>query len=272
MVITLAFVAGREVIIPHLQEELVRVDWIKDAKNPNEVRRYQRQDGEGNHIFIGEYRVFDRKMIKVHVTTYYPPGSDGRRATRQRIYASEGHWGRDERDGRDRWFLSDGTVTLYAPDGSPVGTTLRFREDGVRVLHPGENPNGPMEFVSDLSPVQVRPHSDEERYYSTAQLRQTLERTPDTGGLATRYYQRYSSPLNIFVLLLLGLPFALSGRGRNAFHSVAFGAVVCFAYVVVMIYCSRLGDDGTIPAWAAAWLPVIVFGPVGALLLDGVPT
>jgi len=273
MGICLLYIANREVVIPGLQQELLQVEWLKKAKNPNQVYRFVRRDSQGNDIRIGEYRVFDRKMFKVNITTYHPAASGSERPLpKQRIYASEGHWRRDARDGQARWFLSNGTVTLYNPDGLSSGRSVRFGEEGVRVLRPGEKPAGETEFVSDLHPSQIRSHTAEREYYSTGRLREVMEDYPGLASLATSYYQRFSSPVGIFVLLMLGLPFALTGRGRSTFHSVGIGVAVCFAYMVVMVYCLRLGGDSSIPPWTAAWLPVMIFGPVGLLLLDSVPT
>jgi len=269
----LLYVANRELVIPRLLDELVEGDTILASRNPDVVFRFQRRDGLGNDFFIREYRVFARKMLVVNITTYYPPEEAGGHHTpAQRIIASEGRWRRDT-DGRERWLLSHGRVVFYQPDRTPADRpVLRFGEDGFRIRGADEKPQGETEIVSDLHPRQIRRHSQEMEYYSTAQLAELIRQSPGQHGLKTSYHRRFASPAAVIVLLMLGLPFALRGYGRSVFRSIGIGMFLCFVYYAADVFCLFLGVGGSLPPAAAAWLPVLIFGPLGFYLLDTVPT
>jgi len=243
------------------------------SRNPDTVYRFQRRDGLGNDFFIREYHVFARKMLDVNITTYFAgTEAEGRHVPSRRIYAAEGAWRRDS-DGRERWLLSRGRITFYQIDRTPAPRpVLEFGEDGVRLRQPGETAQSETEVISDLQPRQIRPHSEEVEYYGTGRLGQLVRANPSRADLATSYHRRYSSPVAIVVLLMLGLPFALRGYGTSTFRSIGVGVVLCFVYYVADAFCLSLGVAGVLPPAAAAWLPVLVFGPLGFYLLDSVPT
>lgn len=271
--LSLLYLANREWVIPRLVERLVQGDTIMASRNPDVVYYFQRRDGRGNDFTIREYHVFAKKMLDVTITAYYPDdGGPRRHVPSHRIFAREGRWRRDT-DGRERWLLSDGSVTFYEPDRTQTPRpTLRFGEDGLRLRLPGETPNSEAEIVSDLQPLQVRKRSEELQYYSTSQLRRLARASPASTDLATSYYRRWASPAAIIVLLMLGLPFVLRGYGGSGFRGIGIGLLLSFVYYVVDAFCLYLGVGGALPPQAAAWLPVLVFGPLGLYLLDGVPT
>ena len=267
------YVGNREWVIPTLLEPLVEGEDILESRNPDEVGEFQYVDAQGNDFFIRRYHVFAKKMLDVIITTYYQDDeTSGRHVPSRRVAASEGHWRRDA-DGREGWRLSHGKVFFYLPDGTRAPRPpLLFGEDGLRLLQPGESPESDVEFVSSLRPHQVRTRGEEMEYYATGKLAQMMEDSPTRAGLATSYHRRFASPVAVIVLLMLGLPFALSGRGSTTFRSIGLGVFLCFAYYVADAFCLSMGVGGTLPPAAAAWLPVLVFGPLGFFLLDSVPT
>ena len=104
---------------------------------------------------------------------------------------------------------------------------------------------------------------------SMAQLSKLLKlnRVPDRKAAMLTRHVRITEPLNGMVMLLVGMPFILSRR-RN----VKASALWCLLMVGVFygfIYLSRCLELP--PVWAA-WLPVLVFGPVAAVMFDAVKT
>ncbi len=82
-------------------------------------------------------------------------------------------------------------------------------------------------------------------------------------GLQTLLHERIiRAPLD-FALILLGLPLVVNRRGRNLFVmiGVAMGTVLAFFFVKSL--CSAMGGSGYLFAPAvAAWIPLIVIGPI----------
>jgi len=86
-------------------------------------------------------------------------------------------------------------------------------------------------------------------------------------ALVTDLYMKLSVPMTCIVFAIIGIPFSLpavrSGR--------AFGVVFCIAliftfYVVASVFRS-FGHGGILPPLAAAWLPNMVFGALGLVLI-----
>ena len=94
-----------------------------------------------------------------------------------------------------------------------------------------------------------------------------LKQVADPRSAVLTKHIRITEPLNSLVMLLVGVPFILS-RERN----VKSSAMRCLCMVGVFytfIYISRYLDLP--PVWAA-WLPVLVFGPIAAIMYDSIKT
>lgn len=269
----LLYVGNREWVIPNLLEHLVQGKDVLESRNPDEVDQFEYRDAQGNDFSIRKYHVFAKKMLDVIIITYYQDKENRERhVPYRRIYARQGHWRRDA-DGREGWSLSRGKVTFYLPDRTRAPEPPRpFGEDGLRILQPGELPEGEAEFVSSLRPHQIRTRGEEMEYYGTGKLGEMMQDFPTRSGLAASYHRRFASPVAVIVLLMLGLPFALSGYGSSTFRSIGLGVFLCFLYYVADALCLSMGVGGTLAPAAAAWLPVLVFGTLGFYLLDSVPT
>jgi lipopolysaccharide export system permease protein len=273
--VALLYVANRELVLPRLLVRLVEGDTVMSHGDTDVVYNFQRRDGVGNDIFIREYHIFAKEMKGIMVTAYFPSEqAQGHHIPARLLRAREGRWQRDA-DGQERWFLYGWQVSFYRPDRTPEPRPPLLpkpADEGLPLRRPGESPRGEGELVTDLEPHQVRNQSDELDYYSTAELARLVRETPASDELAASYHRRFASPAGIVVLLLLGLPFALRGYGASTFRSIGIGIFLCFGYYVADAACLYLGTGGTLPPAAAAWLPVLVFGPVGFYLLDSVPS
>ena len=130
---------------------------------------------------------------------------------------------------------------------------------------------GKLFYASDITIEEMRlresgRHLD---YASSAELMELvdLDRVPDPDGVLLAKHLRMAEPLNILVMLLVGVPFILS-RERNVKASV----MMCLGMSVLFhafVYGSRYFDLS--PVWLA-WLPVLVFGPVAAIMVDSIKT
>ena len=104
---------------------------------------------------------------------------------------------------------------------------------------------------------------------STSQLTRLLElkRVPDMRSALMTRHVRFTEPLNNLVMLLLGLPFILS-RERNIRSSASLCLLMVGTFYVFIYICRYLG----LPATWAAWLPILLFGPIAVVMLDSVKT
>lgn len=131
--------------------------------------------------------------------------------------------------------------------------------------------NGEMFIPSDLSPekIALRQSSNWLDYMSSADLSKLLElhQVSDPEGAMLTKYLRIADPVNNLVMLLLGLPFILS-RERNIKRSAGWCLLVVSIFYAFIYICRYMGME---PFWAA-WMPLVVFGGVAAIMWDLVKT
>jgi lipopolysaccharide export system permease protein len=109
---------------------------------------------------------------------------------------------------------------------------------------------------------------------SFTQLLRILERNPSSAAMyQTLLHGHMSFPLAGLVLLAVGLPFVTSQRrGRKAVERVAVGFLLCVVYFGVDFVTRTLGMQGNLGPLHSAWLPILLFGSLGAVLYASTPS
>jgi LPS export ABC transporter permease LptF/LPS export ABC transporter permease LptG len=80
-------------------------------------------------------------------------------------------------------------------------------------------------------------------------------------------HRKFSIPVACFVFAILGLALGASNRKDGKMASFVLGIGIVFAYYVIMFTAQALTKGFWIPAGLATWLPNIVLGAAGVLLL-----
>ena len=80
-------------------------------------------------------------------------------------------------------------------------------------------------------------------------------------------HKKFSVPAACFVFALLGVALGASHRKDGKLAAFVLGIGVIFAYYVVMFTAESLTKGFWLPAWLAMWVPDIVLGAAGLLLL-----
>ncbi len=122
---------------------------------------------------------------------------------------------------------------------------------------------------------QIEPLPDEMTQF---ELRNFISRKKSIGikpyNYITNYYYRFSSAFSPFVLLLLGLPFALINEGRKKKPIAGIG----IALMLVVLYYSltslflSFGAKHYLPSFLAAWFTNIIFMLTGIYLFTKIKT
>jgi lipopolysaccharide export system permease protein len=119
--------------------------------------------------------------------------------------------------------------------------------------------------------------SRESRWYQFSSSRELLAEMRNPYGttkaeMEVLVHTRLTKPLAMLTLLLLGLPFVLSGMDRRMISLVSMSLVVSLAFQSFCYLCQRLGNVELIPPSLAAWLPVMVFGTLAFGMFDLIKT
>jgi lipopolysaccharide export system permease protein len=75
-------------------------------------------------------------------------------------------------------------------------------------------------------------------------------------------HARVVQPLLDLSLVLLGIPLVLSRGSRNIFLAAGIGGALVGTMMIVTLACHAVGANYLLDATLAAWLPLLIFGPI----------
>lgn len=131
--------------------------------------------------------------------------------------------------------------------------------------------NGRLFYPSDLKveEMALRQTSRWLDYMSTSDLAELikLKKVPDMAAAQLARNTRFTDPINNLIMLLLGLPFILS-RERNIKASASLCLLMVATFMVFIYLCRYVNIEPHL----AAWLPILLFGPIAVVMLDSVKT
>jgi len=127
-----------------------------------------------------------------------------------------------------------------------------------------------------VQPEELFITSQEAPQMSNPQLRSYLIRQQSRGvgniqGFEDEYYKRYSMPLAAFIMTLIGV--SLSSRkvrGGMGLH-LGLGLALSSLYIIFTTLSTTFSVGGVMSAFAAVWLPNVVFLLVGIYLYNTAP-
>jgi lipopolysaccharide export system permease protein len=111
-------------------------------------------------------------------------------------------------------------------------------------------------------------------FASTARLRELLERPEPRrqAKIAVEFHRRVTRPLIGSILVMLGLSVILRNPNRHVFISVGLCLAICVVFYASVLGCKALGTNDIVSPPLAAWLPVLVFGPLTVVWFDAIHT
>jgi lipopolysaccharide export system permease protein len=115
-------------------------------------------------------------------------------------------------------------------------------------------------------------------YLPTWRLLKELDRPGNTqhASLAVVFHMRLTRPVVGIILVLLGLSVILRDQNRNIFISAGLCLILCVVFFASIFACQYLGSTPETSEYIspalAAWLPVIVFGPISFVMFDAIHT
>ena len=109
---------------------------------------------------------------------------------------------------------------------------------------------------------------------STPKLRGLLERAEPRrqSKIAVEFHRRITRPVIGGLLVLLGLSVILWNPNRHVFISTGFCLLICVGFFGLDLACKFLGNNDYVSPPLAAWLPVLVFGPITIASFDAIHT
>jgi lipopolysaccharide export system permease protein len=168
----------------------------------------------------------------------------------------------DEGKPRSGGWLLTGTQPAQLPDGARFDQ-LEMIDDGKFFL---KTPDIDFDSV-------VRAHNWF-IFASTARLYGELQRADSArlASMAVVFHMRLTRPILGMFLVFMGLSVILRDQNRNVFISAGMCLLLCAIFFATNFMCKHLGDNEYISPALAAWMPVLVFGPLSFVLFDAIHT
>ncbi len=210
------------------------------------LKRVALHDSKAGMVRVVRYLLAERVLLNVTVIQ-----TDARGRVRRRVSAARARLD----DGLLK--MKNARVTRYAEDGSPLEIDA-FRKT--------------LAIPSSLEPLDFEALETDMRHTNIFLLMRLARRYPHLRHLQVQFYARLALLLANFVLVMVGLPFALGLLGRSGVLNVGAALLLCFIYFAVTFFFWELGNRGQLSPVTAAWLANILFVSVGATIVDVVRT
>ena len=234
-----------EVVVPHASSRSMEI-WRVDVRKQDPSRFFGREQiwYKGSDC-IYRIKQFDSKDMIMRDPTFY--FFDPSFKLTKRIDGRLALWK------NNRWEVVDGMVLRAQADDS--FSLKRFQAMDLDI------PETPETFVR----TEKKP--EEMDFW---QLKRFAERTRDEGYDATKYFVdldiKVAFPFIIPIMVLIGVPVALSRKTGGAPLAVTLGMGLCFLYLLVLGVSRSVGFAGLLPPFLAAWLSNGVFFFLGVYL------
>jgi lipopolysaccharide export system permease protein len=250
-------VVNQELVIPRIAPVLVT-----DRDDPEGTRElYVQGCYDPNRVHVDGWKAYRREM-EVHrlsVTLPVTPKSEMKHLTADLARYIPPHPGERLSGG---WLMT-GTTPAELPEGS-------FDKDIIEMIDPGRF----FLHVREATFDRVTQGQKTQGFGSTYRLYRLMERT-DAGrmnSLAVTFHMRLTRPIVGLLLVVMGLSIILRDQTRHVLISAGLCLAMCAVFFAVVFAGKFLGTGDYVSPAMAAWLPVLIFGPIAIALYDAIHT
>jgi len=254
LLLCLVFVLGSlvfsEVVVPYANQ---RVDYIYNVKvKHREIRDYQQQDnlviaGEKGRMYSIKHLDGKKKLMEEVSVDQFNKDF----AMVNQIYAKKALWK------GAYWIFYDGVFRQFSREGTTPIKEERFKE---RIFYLPER-------LDHFCRRQKRPN--EMNYF---ELNNYIAKLTKNGIPAIRekvaLYSKVSFPFSYFIIMLIGIPFALHTSKSGKVMGFALSIFICFFYWGMFSVGKAIGENRVLPPALAAWFANIIFGFLGLVLIS----
>lgn len=227
-----------------IKEEEIEKEGTLSQKIINDVTLY----GEDNRIYYAKrYDLTEKTLYEIDIRQ-----QDNLKRERITMKADKACW--DTQAGKWRFYK----LVIFHKDtrGQTIGKPI-FKEEVLIEIK-----ESPEDFIR---------HQDESSFMSYRRLKNRIRRL-SAGGYSPHkelidLYRKISFPFANLIVVLLGIPFALSAPRSGALIGIGLSVGIGLLYYGLEAIIIAVGKEGWLPPLAASWLTNIIFSGVGLVLL-----
>lgn len=225
-----------------------------------EAQRFAKTSDRYNFAYAGESgRVY--KITGLHVQTRVAEGVQIERRGSGPDYPSYiASAGTARYDAGRGWTMVRGAMHIITGPQSNITFTFDSLRDKQFTERPEEL------TASPKAPAEMD-------YQELGRFIKAMERSgADVNELRVERMLKIAIPVTSLVILLFGAPLATSTQRGGAAYGIGISLATTVIFLMLIQLTKAIGGKGLIPPDLAAWLPSILFGVMGAILLSRVRT
>jgi lipopolysaccharide export system permease protein len=253
-------VLNQELVLPTIDPDII--ENRGDAKGERELA--VKGGFESNGILVSGDRAYKKDLTIKGFTVVFPntPDFEGLQA----LYAEEAKYRPAGFNGRP---YGGWEMTKVKPAQQPQD--ISRRKDNIL-----ENPVQGKYFLRTTD-IDFRTATRPKNWYQfvpTLSLLDELGRIDHSklSSVAVLFHTRITRPLLGVLLVFMGLSIILRDQNRNVFISTGLCLLLCAVFFLFCFGCKYLGDYEYLTPIIAAWLPILLFGPLSTVMFDAVHT
>jgi lipopolysaccharide export system permease protein len=241
-----------EVIVPYANQ---RVDYIYNVKvKHRKISNYQQQDnlviaGEEGRMYTIKYLDGEKKLMEEVLVDQFNKNA----ALINQIYAKKAVWK------GNYWIFYDGVFRQFDYDQGATIKETKFKE---RIFHLPES-------LDHFCRKQKKPN--EMNFF---ELRDYITKLTKNGIPAIKekvaLHSKLSFPFSCFIIMLVGIPFALQTSKSGKVRGFALSLFICFFYWQMFSVGKAIGENRILSPVLAAWFANLIFGILGFALISKV--
>lgn len=181
---------------------------------------------------------------------------DPQQNIKQKIVALRGVWT------GIAWKFYQCQITDFGDAGIDAPLKIKVYEE--KLMDIKESPEDFLKQRLDVTSMNIRQLKDYIDRFSKSGATKALN------SMRVDLHQKIAYPFGNFVIVLIGLPFALMIRGRKsgAFASVGVAFILGFLYYVANAVALAFGKSGALPPVLSAWAAPILFTAVALIVIE----
>ncbi|KMO86993.1 permease [Megasphaera cerevisiae DSM 20462] len=154
-----------------------------------------------------------------------------------------------------KWVMHEGII-YDVSGGEGVKRTMKFANQALPITQQPGKINTSQKKPDELTIRELR-----------QQIKLLDENAVDTNKMKVEMYNRFALPLASLVCAMVGAPLGMQKQRGSSSIGFGISVVVIFIYYSIMTLGNALGNGGRIPPYLAAFLPDIICGIAGIVLV-----
>ena len=201
--------------------------------------------------FIDQFSVFNDELKGITIIEY-----DEEQNIKEKIVALKGVWT------GSAWKFIQCQITSYQV--TDISTPIKIKVYKEKIMDIEETPDEFLQYRLNVNSMNIR------------QLKSYIERFSRSGAttainnLRVDLHQKIAQPFGTFVIVLLGLPFALMVKSRKgaSFSSIGLSLGIGFIFYVCNAVSLAFGKGGLFPPILAAWAAPLLFIGIAITIIE----